>query len=99
LLPGNATGFTEIVPRTTFTDPEVAHVGATESEARQRFGDDVAIHGWDMKNTDRAICENDTDGFIKVIARKGEAIIGVTILLAQEKRSRNSFLQCNGKSS
>ena len=92
LLPGKATGFTEVVPWTTFTDPEVAHVGATESEARQRFGDEVTVHRWEMKNTDRAICENDTDGFIKVITRKGDAILGVTIVAARAGEAITEFI-------
>jgi pyruvate/2-oxoglutarate dehydrogenase complex dihydrolipoamide dehydrogenase (E3) component len=92
LLPGSISGFTEIVPWTTFTDPEVAHVGATEAEARKKFGDEVEIHRWEMKTTDRAICENDADGFIKVIAHKGGGILGVTIVAARAGEAITEFI-------
>ncbi len=80
LLPGNSRGITDIVPWTTFTDPEVAHVGLTEAEAREKFGEDVRITRWDMNRVDRAIIENDTDGFIKVVHKKDGTLLGVTIV-------------------
>ena len=92
LLPGRTSGFTDIVPWTTFTDPEVARVGASEAEARQRLGDKVTVHRWEMKSTDRAICENDTDGFIKVIAQKGGAILGATIVATRAGEAITEFI-------
>jgi pyruvate/2-oxoglutarate dehydrogenase complex dihydrolipoamide dehydrogenase (E3) component len=83
LLPGSSSGFTDVVPWTTFTDPEVAHVGATEAQARQRAGDDIQIRRWDMDHVDRAVCENEVDGFIKVIATKDGTILGATIVAAR----------------
>jgi pyruvate/2-oxoglutarate dehydrogenase complex dihydrolipoamide dehydrogenase (E3) component len=80
LLPGSTSGITELVPWTTFTDPEVAHVGLTEAQARERFGANMEVRVWRMDHTDRAICENDTDGFIKVIARKDGTLLGATIV-------------------
>jgi pyruvate/2-oxoglutarate dehydrogenase complex dihydrolipoamide dehydrogenase (E3) component len=85
LLPGGTSGFADVVPWTTFTDPEVAHLGQTEAQARElfgsdRFGNDVQVHRWEMRRTDRAVCENDTDGFIKVIAQKDGTILGATIV-------------------
>jgi pyruvate/2-oxoglutarate dehydrogenase complex dihydrolipoamide dehydrogenase (E3) component len=76
LLPGSSSGFTELVPQVTFTDPEVAHVGATE-------GDDRKVWRWDMARTDRAICENDSDGFIKLVTSKNGVILGATIVGAR----------------
>lgn len=76
LLPGSSSGFTDLVPWVTFTDPEVAHVGATE-------GADVKVWRWDMTRTDRAICENDPDGFIKLVARNNGVIVGATIVGAR----------------
>ena len=55
------------VPWTTFTDPEVAHVGFTESAARAKFGDGVRLSHWPMNKVDRAITELDDSGFIKII--------------------------------
>ena len=63
LLPGSAAGLTDLVPWVTFTDPEVAHVGLSEEQARAKFGDNVRVCRWEMSRTDRAICEDDCDGF------------------------------------
>jgi pyruvate/2-oxoglutarate dehydrogenase complex dihydrolipoamide dehydrogenase (E3) component len=76
LLPGSASGFTDLVPQVTFTDPEVAHVGAAE-------GDETKVWRWDMARTDRAVCENDLDGFVKLVARKNGTIVGATIVGAR----------------
>jgi pyruvate/2-oxoglutarate dehydrogenase complex dihydrolipoamide dehydrogenase (E3) component len=59
LLPGHNSGFTEVVPWVTYTDPEVAHVGRTEIQAREEFGDSVDVQLWPMNKVDRAVCEND----------------------------------------
>jgi pyruvate/2-oxoglutarate dehydrogenase complex dihydrolipoamide dehydrogenase (E3) component len=77
LLPGNNSRLTDLVPWVTFTDPEVAHVGLTEEQARDTFGENLRICRWDLSRTDRAICEDDRDGFTKVIAKKnGGSYIG-----------------------
>ena len=73
LLPGSSSGFTDLVPWVTFTDPEVAHVGAAE-------GAGAKVWRWDMARTDRAVCENDLDGFIKLVTRKDGVIVGATIV-------------------
>jgi len=90
LLPGGTSGFTDLVPWTTFTDPEVAHVGLTEAQARERFGANGEVRVRHMDHTDRAICENNTDGFIKVITRKDGTLLGGQSLQGvPAKRSRN----------
>jgi|SRR5579859_1947427 len=80
LLPGSNSGFTNLVPRVTFTDPEVASVGVTEQQARAAFGDRMKIFQWRMDHTDRAVCENDQAGFIKIITEGGSKILGATIV-------------------
>jgi pyruvate/2-oxoglutarate dehydrogenase complex dihydrolipoamide dehydrogenase (E3) component len=80
LLPGHASGFASVVPWVTYTDPEVGHAGLTEENARRQFGDDVEVHRWPMSKVDRAVCENDPDGFIKVIASKNGRILGATVV-------------------
>ena len=92
LLPGSSSGFTDLVPWTTFTDPEVAHVGLTETQAREKFGDGVKICRWEMNRTDRAICENDTDGFIKLVAKKDGAILGATIVAGRAGETITEFI-------
>jgi pyruvate/2-oxoglutarate dehydrogenase complex dihydrolipoamide dehydrogenase (E3) component len=83
LLPGHASGFTDVVPWVTFTDPEVAHVGLTEEQARRDFGDRVRVCRWEMSHTDRAICENDTAGFIKLVANNGGTLVGGSVVAAR----------------
>jgi pyruvate/2-oxoglutarate dehydrogenase complex dihydrolipoamide dehydrogenase (E3) component len=80
LLPGSSSGFTTLVPRVTFTDPEVASVGATERQARADFGDNVKISKLPMDHTDRAVCENDQAGLIKLITERGRKLLGATIV-------------------
>jgi pyruvate/2-oxoglutarate dehydrogenase complex dihydrolipoamide dehydrogenase (E3) component len=80
LLPGNNSGFAAIVPRVTFSDPEVAQVGLLEHEARSKFPGDIQVECWGLDRIDRAICENDRDGFIKVITKNDGAILGATIV-------------------
>jgi pyruvate/2-oxoglutarate dehydrogenase complex dihydrolipoamide dehydrogenase (E3) component len=80
LLPGNNSGLTDLVPWVTFTDPEVAHVGLTEEQARDKFGENLRVCRWDLSRTDRAICEDDRDGFTKVIARKNGILVGATVV-------------------
>ncbi len=83
LLPGSSPGMTDLVPWVTFTDPEVAHVGLSEREAVARFGGSARVHRWNMDRVDRAVCENDTSGFIKIITKDDGTILGATIIAAR----------------
>ncbi|HEX2580683.1 MAG TPA: FAD-dependent oxidoreductase [Dongiaceae bacterium] len=66
------------LPWVTYTDPEVAQLGLTEKGARTRHSDCAVIQlGYD--GNDRARAERATEGFIKVMADKRGAILGVTI--------------------
>jgi pyruvate/2-oxoglutarate dehydrogenase complex dihydrolipoamide dehydrogenase (E3) component len=80
LLPGSSSGLTDIVPRITFTDPEVAHVGLSEEQARSRFGQEITVSRWDLSRVDRAVCDNERRGFIKVIAKSDGTILAVTMI-------------------
>lgn len=80
LLPGAAKGISDRVPWTTFTDPEVAHVGLTEDEARKKFGSAVMTCEWPMEWVDRAQTEGDTVGFLKLVHKKDGTLLGVTIV-------------------
>jgi len=79
LLPGTSRGIAKHVPWATFTDPEVAHVGLTEEQARERLGDTVMTCDWPMERVDRAQAEGDTLGFIKLIHKKDGTLLGATI--------------------
>ncbi len=80
LLPLNSSGFSEVVPWTTFTDPEVAHVGLTEADARKQFSEAVQVSLWPMNRTDRAITDNEQTGFVKVVHKKNGTLLGATIV-------------------
>jgi pyruvate/2-oxoglutarate dehydrogenase complex dihydrolipoamide dehydrogenase (E3) component len=92
LLPGSNSGLTDLVPWVTFTDPEVAHVGLTEEQARSKFGENVGVHGWEMTHTDRAICEDDRDGFIKLVTKKDGSQLGATVVNARAGETITEFI-------
>jgi pyruvate/2-oxoglutarate dehydrogenase complex dihydrolipoamide dehydrogenase (E3) component len=69
----------ELVPWVTFTDPEFAHVGLTEGQARERYKT-IRVLRWPYHENDRAQAERETDGHIKVITAKNGRILGATIV-------------------
>ena len=69
----------DAIPRVTFTDPELAHVGLTEAEARAR-GKTIRLLRWPYHENDRAQAERETSGHIKVITDKKGRILGATIV-------------------
>jgi pyruvate/2-oxoglutarate dehydrogenase complex dihydrolipoamide dehydrogenase (E3) component len=80
LLPGSGAGASDLVPRVTFTDPEVAHVGPTEEQALARMGKEIGVHRFDLSRVDRAVCDNDRVGFIKVLAKPDGTLVACTIV-------------------
>ncbi len=80
LLPGSSVGVTDLVPRVTFTDPEVAHVGPTEEQAIVRLGKELGVHRFDLSRVDRAVCDNDRIGFIKVLAKPDGTLLACTMV-------------------
>jgi pyruvate/2-oxoglutarate dehydrogenase complex dihydrolipoamide dehydrogenase (E3) component len=68
-----------IVPRVTYTDPELAHVGLSEAEAAGA-GRGIRILRWPYAENDRARTEHATEGFIKLVAGRGGRILGATIV-------------------
>lgn len=68
------------VPACIYTEPEVAGVGLTEQEARDK-GYDVKIGTFGFRNLGKAMAINQTDGFVKVVAEgKYGEILGVHII-------------------
>jgi len=69
-----------VIPWTTFTDPEVARVGLSETEAQERkIPHAVTMYGID--DLDRAIADGEAHGFVKVLTAPGtDRILGVTIV-------------------
>ncbi len=68
------------IPWCTYTDPEVAHVGLYEEEAKQR-GIPTTTIVQEFHEVDRAILDGDSDGFVKVhVHRKKGTVVGATIV-------------------
>ena len=67
------------VPAVTYTDPEVARVGLTEREARERVAS-VGVYRYDFADLDRAIVDGNDKGFVKVITRRNGKILGATVV-------------------
>ena len=68
----------DIIPWATYTDPELANVGLTEAQARDRHKD-IEILRWPYAENDRAQAEHKTSGMIKVILDKKGRILGAGI--------------------
>ena len=69
-----------MIPRVTFTEPEIASVGHNEQSAKAA-GLVTETTLFKMNELDRAIIDGKTDGFIKVLTPPGkDRIIGVTIV-------------------
>lgn len=62
------------IPWATYTDPELAQVGLTEAQARDKFGDRMEVARFEYLHNDRAIAERKTPGFIKVMVVKGRPV-------------------------
>ncbi len=62
------------IPWTTYTDPELAHVGLTEHQARKTHGARVEVVRFSYDHNDRAIAERKTTGFIKVMVVRGRPV-------------------------
>ena len=67
------------LPWVTYTDPELAHVGLTESQARESHKD-VKILTWGFEENDRAQTERDTEGKVKVLILPNGRILGASIV-------------------
>jgi pyruvate/2-oxoglutarate dehydrogenase complex dihydrolipoamide dehydrogenase (E3) component len=67
------------VPWVTYTDPEMAHVGLTEADARKDHGDSITVLKWGFDENDRAQAERRTEGLIKVVTDKKGVILGASI--------------------
>lgn len=69
-----------VVPAVTFLSPEIARVGITEKEAEDQ-NIDFEVTTYHMKESDRAIAEGKTSGYIKVITEKNkDKILGAVVI-------------------
>jgi pyruvate/2-oxoglutarate dehydrogenase complex dihydrolipoamide dehydrogenase (E3) component/uncharacterized membrane protein YdjX (TVP38/TMEM64 family) len=69
-----------VIPRATFTDPELARVGLNEQEARAN-NTAFEVTKFELADLDRALTDGQTTGFVKVLTVPGkDRILGVTIV-------------------
>ncbi|BAU14804.1 mercuric reductase [Leptolyngbya sp. NIES-3755] len=69
-----------IMPWVTYTDPEIAHVGLYETDAQNKGIETETIH-IPFQEVDRALTDGETNGFVKVLLRRGsDQILGATIV-------------------
>jgi pyruvate/2-oxoglutarate dehydrogenase complex dihydrolipoamide dehydrogenase (E3) component len=81
-----------VVPWATFTDPEVARVGLSESEA-QAQGIHCEVARYDLSELDRAVTDGEAQGFIKVLTPPGrDRVLGATIVGYHASELINEFI-------
>ena len=78
-------------PWTTFTDPELSHVGLTEQEAIAQ-GLRHRVYRQQLAHIDRAIEEQEDKGLIKIIAGDGGKILGASVLATNSAEMVNEIL-------
>lgn len=95
-----------VIPWATFTNPELARVGLTEKQARDRYGDDIYVLRQGFDGVDRALAEAAGIGFAKFITKGNGEILGAHIVgvhageliheavLAMSNNLKVSALQC-----
>lgn len=69
-----------IVPWCTYTDPEIAHVGMDERQAREK-GLAVRSVRVDMREVDRAQTDGETEGFLNItVTKRSDRVLGATLV-------------------
>ena len=69
-----------LIPRCTYTEPEIAHVGLDEAEAGRR-GMEVDTYVQPFGEVDRAITDGEEEGMVKIHVKRGtDTIVGATIV-------------------
>lgn len=80
-----------IMPWCTFTEPEIAHVGMYEADAKKK-GIEVETYTYKLDEVDRAILDGEDEGFARVHIQKGtDSILGATIVAAHAGDMINEF--------
>ena len=88
-----------VMPWATFTEPEVAHVGMYEADAKAK-GIEVETFTYKLDEVDRAILDGEDEGFARVHVKKGtDQLLGATIVAshAGDMISEFSVLMKSGK--
>jgi len=82
LFPGKSPVDYSNIPWALYTDPEVAHIGMTEAEAREKHGDAVRTYQVPMEDVDRAVVDRTSAGLMKIICDAKGNILGAHALCA-----------------
>ena len=79
---GRASTESLVIPWCTYTEPEIAHVGMYEADARTK-GIEVETFTQPLAEVDRAVLDGEDAGFARVHIRKGtDRIVGATVVAA-----------------
>lgn len=70
----------DALPRVTYTDPELAQIGLTEAQARQRLGGDLRVVCVPYADNDRAQAERRPEGLLKLMAHRNGRLLGASIV-------------------
>jgi len=70
----------DAVPWVTYTDPELAQVGLTDLQAKEKLGDGINVLRWPLAENDRARAERKPDGFAKIVTDRKGRTVGATIV-------------------
>lgn len=71
-----------LIPWCIYTDPEIAQVGLNEREAESRNAE-IDVYKIPMREIDRAAIDGETEGYVKIVAKKRtDRILGATIAAA-----------------
>jgi pyruvate/2-oxoglutarate dehydrogenase complex dihydrolipoamide dehydrogenase (E3) component len=80
-----------VIPWATYTDPEIAHMGLYEAQAKEK-GYEVETFTHRLNDVDRAVLDGETDGFARVHVEAGtDRILGATIVSAHAGDLINEF--------
>jgi len=91
LFMGRQKASTLTLPWCTYTDPEIAHVGMYEADAKEK-GIELTTLTVPLSDIDRAVLDGETEGFAQVHLRKGtDKILGATIVARHAGEMINEF--------
>ena len=82
LFPGKSPVDYTNIPWALYTDPEVGHIGMTETEARAAHGENVRTYSVEMQEVDRAVVDRTPAGFMKFVCDAKGRILGAHVLCA-----------------
>jgi dihydrolipoamide dehydrogenase len=71
----------DVTPNVVYTHPEIAQVGLTEAQAKEKYGAEVKAARYNFRASGRALALGEADGLTKIVtAGKDQRIVGVHIV-------------------